>query len=147
MATFYPLREIESLRRTLLFSSADALRNGSAGGAGGEVVLWLQAAAGTALDIEVNVTWGGAAPVPLDFGSIGIKVLAVAPAPASSRLLPADRGGAAQPTAPTQAAAFGPHHGPAVTLAASTSGGRPGTMARPAHHSTAQIAISRYTTV
>jgi hypothetical protein len=146
MVAFYPLTEIETLRRPEpLFSSEDALRNQSVG-AEGELLLWLPAAAGTALDIELNVTWPAAtgAVVPLDFGSIGVKVLAAAPGlpnagspedlvPPPPPLPPLPPPPPPPPrdlfVPPTQAAAFGPHHGPGVTLAASSATGKGGATA------------------
>ena len=113
MVTFYPLEEIKTLRKRLLFSSADALRTGVFNGSDGE--LWLPTAAGTALDIEINITFptseDAAAAVPAMFGAVGVKVLGMATPPASPIAA------AAAPPSPTQPVAFDlTKHGPGVTI-------------------------------
>ena len=124
MVTFYPLAEIKKLRKALLFSSDDALR-GALNGSAGE--LWLPTAAGTALDIEITLTWpteDAAAAVPAEFGSVGVKVLGVAPALVSAAI---NRIAAVAPP-PAQPVAFDlKRHGPGVTINAIN--GRAGSVA------------------
>lgn len=73
----YPVAELTTLRRRLLFDSRDAWWPPRQQGGG---VLVLLSAAGDCLDIELNVTWSGR-NVPANFGSIGVFVLAPEAAP------------------------------------------------------------------
>lgn len=64
--SFMPVSSIASLRSELVLDSRDAW--GSDGSLGG-------VADGECLDIELNISWTGAATVPVQFGSVGVAVL------------------------------------------------------------------------
>jgi sucrose-6-phosphate hydrolase SacC (GH32 family) len=78
---FTPVPELATLRGKLLYQTPEPTQQlpeqqataGTGPWAGN--LTWLPSAAGNCLDIEVNVSWPADGAVPVDFGSVGIKVL------------------------------------------------------------------------
>ena len=71
MLRVYPLHTLELLRGKLLLNQSDVLGRAAHPG-----VYALPGVRGQHLDIEINITWPDGAPVPADFGSVGVRVLA-----------------------------------------------------------------------
>ena len=71
MLRVYPVHTLELLRGELLFNQSDALGRAAHPG-----VFALPGVQGQHLDIEINITWPDGEPVPADFGSVGVRVLA-----------------------------------------------------------------------